>query len=220
MRSTLALGVVALAASWIGGMWFALRASGALPRLGAEPLTAARDLVRAGRISDALNEYRSAWAIDPSSANGLDEMVALMERSGAKEAAVRAREEALARRPVDPRRHAALAAALSGVGRFDAALKHLELALKLDPGFAPALVGMGDVFWERGDPRRAAAAYARALALDPGSADAHNKMGVALAVLGDQEGAVAQFSAALRILPTSAEIASNLDRARAAGAER
>jgi Flp pilus assembly protein TadD len=197
-----------------------VRTFGALPGLVADPLAAARELARTGKTPQALREYRAAWRIDPGNTPAINEMVDLLSVTGDSAAAVRVQTEALAFRPIDPRRHAGLATALVQNGRLDAAFSHFNLALRLDPGYAPAYVGIGDVWWERGDPTRAVEAYRRALALDPGSADALNKLGVAFALQGDNEGAAAHFVAALRLQPTSAEIAANLKRARAAAQAR
>jgi tetratricopeptide (TPR) repeat protein len=215
----LVAGVTILAASWVLGAVFSLRTQGRLPGFVTDPRSYARSLVQVGRTNEAIGEYRKAWRIDRGDTTPVDELASLLADSGLAQEGVQAQSEALAVRPLDPRRHTALALALARARRYDEALKQYDVALRLAPRHAPALVGIGDVFWDHGDVGRATQAYARALEADGGSVDAHNKMGVALALTGRPAAAVTEFEIALRLSPDSSEIAGNLGRARADAAK-
>jgi tetratricopeptide (TPR) repeat protein len=215
-RIAFLLGVSALACSWAAGLAFSVRAEGSLPGLKSDSLTRARLLAGEGRRDEAVREYRTAWRIDPGNTAAADAASALMLGSGTAEGAIDLQRQALAWRPLDPRRHTALAAALVEGRRFDEALRHLDLALKVAPQYAPAHVVVGDVWWNRGDAVRAAQEYARAISSDPSSADAHNKLGIALALLGKTSLAVEHFERAARLAPESAEVKANLARAKSA----
>jgi TolB-like protein/Tfp pilus assembly protein PilF len=98
----------------------------------------------------------------------------------------------------------------------DRALGYFELAIKLDPGYAPAWVGLAMVHNRRAyfgyapyaeGFRRGRAAAERALALDPNLAGASAEMGlVQMAHEWDWAGANASFKRALALEPGNATI--------------
>ena len=57
-------------------------------------------------------------------------------------------------------------------GAFDAALRNIEVALKLAPGYAPLWSNAGVMYLHYGDTKAAESAYSRALSLDPSNASA------------------------------------------------
>jgi Tfp pilus assembly protein PilF len=77
------------------------------------------------------------------------------------------------------------------------ALHEFDESLKLDPGFAEALVGRGLTSVGFGDFDKAEADYRKAIAAKPDYSEAHNDLGQLLAEQGHHAEAVAEFDAAL-----------------------
>jgi TolB-like protein len=98
------------------------------------------------------------------------------------------------------------------------AVKLLERAVEIDPGFARAWIGLHDCYGNlvtfgvdpAGNRERAEAAAQRALALDPGDPEAHAAMGWRLGLRGDIARARAEFETALQLAPNAAEILTYL----------
>lgn len=86
-------------------------------------------------------------------------------------------------------------------GRLQEAAAHLERALALAPEFLPALLRLGDVRLELGEPQPARTLYERALALDPEVAAAHEGLGRAAAALADDALAAERYERALELEP-------------------
>jgi Flp pilus assembly protein TadD len=78
------------------------------------------------------------------------------------------------------------------------------------PAAATACFNLGQAWIKLGQPRPAAAAYARAAQLDPHDPEAEADLGVALARLGDLRGAIEHERAALRIDPGFEQAGRNL----------
>jgi len=91
------------------------------------------------------------------------------QRDGRYDAALASYGQALARGVERPEEaHLNCAAILAGhFGRSDVAERELEAALRLNPGFVPAWVNLGNLREQGGERDRARLAYERALAIDP-----------------------------------------------------
>jgi tetratricopeptide (TPR) repeat protein len=82
-----------------------------------------------------------------------------------------------------------------------AAIEDYTESLRLDPGYAEALVNRGNALDAVGRREEAVADYAEALRLDPDNDLARYNRGVALRARGDLARALADFDAALRLNP-------------------
>jgi len=106
----------------------------------------------------------------------------------------------------DPELHHGLAIAYLRQGKFDDAQREEQLALDLRNGQYPeALVGLGDIALERGDPGEAVAQYNTALKLDNARTSAYLGLGRTSVAAGNWAVAQAHFSDAVRSNPNSPE---------------
>jgi Tfp pilus assembly protein PilF len=90
------------------------------------------------------------------------------------------------------------------------ALPYLEEALRADPGHWRALLALGEIHRELGNPDAALAAFERALSLQPNHAGAMVSVGILLLAKSDRPGARAMFSKALETDTHCAEAANQL----------
>ena len=84
-------------------------------------------------------------------------------------------------------------------GRHAEALSDFNAALEIHPGFAPALVNIGNLLLEGGQIDAAVLQYEAALRSDDGHRAAHFNLGVAFKKLGRHAEAVREFRRADRI---------------------
>jgi tetratricopeptide (TPR) repeat protein len=156
---------------------------------------------RSGQRKPALEAFekasqaRTGWSAPAVAA------VDLLRRLGDLREARALAEQAVKQHPDDPLARSALAAVHRDAREFDAALRHLQAALAVDPRSAPALCGLGLLFVAKGDPVAALAVLERALVMQPKSADLHAARGLALRAKGDVAAAAAAYSAALKLDP-------------------
>jgi tetratricopeptide (TPR) repeat protein len=94
-------------------------------------------------------------------------------------------------------------------GEHAEALRHIDLALKLQPDNAVALNNRGVVLQELRRLHQALASFARAVGLRPDYAEAHANQGNALKALGRLAEALASYDRALALQPNHAEAHSN-----------
>ncbi len=96
----------------------------------------------------------------------------------------------------------------------EAAKRQFELALRIEPNYAPALQNLGAVLLQQGRLDQAIPRLRRASELDPESFSARANLGQALMTKGDFGGAAAAFEQALRLNPGNEEIRAKLVEAR------
>ena len=108
--------------------------------------------------------------------------------------------------------HHILGFSLAMQGRHAEAIAEYRTALRLNPDYPNAHVGLGLELAQRPDGYdEAIAHYRRALELKPGASDAHNDLGLLLATMpGRTAEAIRHYEAALRIKPDFAEAHANL----------
>lgn len=94
--------------------------------------------------------------------------------------------------------------------RNDEATRHLEEALRLNPGFVEARTLLGNLLGERGQHEEALRQCRAALATRPNDPQLHSNLGSLLALQGQLDQAVASFLEAIRLDPNYAEAHSNL----------
>jgi tetratricopeptide (TPR) repeat protein len=108
-------------------------------------------------------------------------------------------------------------AALSVLGKTDAAMADYDRAIALDPLFAKPWYNRGIAFLTQNRIDRAVADFSRAIALDPTYADALNNRGVVYVYLKEYDAAVADFSRAIEARPGDPMAWANRGIAQMAG---
>jgi Flp pilus assembly protein TadD len=124
--------------------------------------------------------------------------------------------DTLTRHPEDPRLHLLLGTVLRDRGVYDQAERELNLALKLKPGMAEAVDGLGILYDLKGDHDAAKKAHDDAIALAPQEPKYRNNLGFSRYLAGNHEEAVAAYQEALRLDPAARTVYVNLGFALAA----
>jgi tetratricopeptide (TPR) repeat protein len=91
------------------------------------------------------------------------------------------------------------------LNQLDAAMSDYNEALRVQPGYAPALSGRGAIFQTKRQTELALNDYAAATKSDPGYLAAHDNRAYIYQSKGDLEKAIAGYSAAIRLYPTYAD---------------
>lgn len=97
--------------------------------------------------------------------------------------------------------HNNYAVALRAIGQLEDAEGHLSRAVSLRPRYFDALVNLGNVVKQRGEPGRAIDCYRQALEIQPGHAATYSNVGNALQALGQFDGALEFYERALDLSP-------------------
>ncbi len=97
--------------------------------------------------------------------------------------------------------HNNYAVALRALGHLEDAESHLLRAISLRPRYFDALVNLGNVVKQRGEPGRAIDCYRQALEIRPGHAATYSNVGNALQALGQFDGALEFYERALGLSP-------------------
>jgi len=99
-------------------------------------------------------------------------------------------------------------------GRFDDALKELQIALHLKPDFAEAHRNLAVVLIKKNRFNDALRELQTAIKLKPNFADARNDLGYVYTLQGKREDALLEFQHAVRLAPENLEFARNLQKAK------
>ena len=126
--------------------------------------------------------------------------------------------EALFRHALEVTEHNSLAhnnlgAALATKGQSDEAIRQLQEALRLQPGFALAGNNLANALLKKGQTDEAIRQFQEVLRLKPDHAEAHYNLGTALLMKGQTDEAIRQFQEALRLNPDHADAHYNLGNA-------
>jgi protein O-mannosyl-transferase len=100
--------------------------------------------------------------------------------------------------------HNNLAAALEDRGDYDAAISHLQEAVRIKPYDAPAIFNLGLAFYSTGRYDDAIRHYQDALRLDPNNPDIYSNMGNAFFMKGQLDDAANQYQQAIHLNPDDA----------------
>lgn len=165
----------------------------------------------AGRLDEALEEYRKAQKRDPASGDIRAEMARLLREAGRlDEAIAEAREGArvdaasVEARLVLAQLYLAQAEAQQSLDPLKLAASSYEEALKLHGREAQALRELAAVYAQLGQPADAARTWQRFLQdVDPGNVEAHLQLGALRLSQGDSEGAAQALEKAVEIEPSA-----------------
>ena len=120
--------------------------------------------------------------------------------------------------PNHPQAFYNLATMYARFDRLRIAAEHFSQAISLDSTYAPAYLGLGNLFQRLGSTpetrteyaKRSLAYYSKTLTLDPNSAEAHNNMGLVLLNSGNNEVALSHFEQAVNLQPNTGFYIANL----------
>ncbi|HYZ17016.1 MAG TPA: tetratricopeptide repeat protein [Candidatus Acidoferrum sp.] len=121
------------------------------------------------------------------------------------EAALTAYSHAVAMRPGSCSAQVDVANALVDLGRVDPAIDHLQKCLKIDGGYYPAVVNLGEAYLEKKDVSTARPYFDRALTLRPNGNEALVDVGYILDLRGDWKGAIIYYNRAIAADPLRPE---------------
>ena len=163
-----------------------------------------------GRIFEASQAFRKVVGLDPTYADGYNNLGSTLTDLGKPEEAIEAYNRALSLKPDYAEAYYNMGISLQTQGKLDAAIEAYERALSLKPDYADACNNIGISLQIQGKLDEAIEAFERALSLKPDFADAFNNMGNALKDQGKLDGAIEAYKKALDIKPGSAESHRNL----------
>jgi tetratricopeptide (TPR) repeat protein len=167
-------------------------------------------LRKAGRIQEAIGEYRQALRTAPNDAwLHYNLGVALYHADKLSDAIVHF-EQALRLKPDFAQAHYDWGVALTQLGRVPEAIAHWEQALRIKPDYPEAHENLATALARSDELAEAIGHYEQALRLKPDYAEAHSNLADALRRAGRMPEAVAHWEQALRINPSLAEAHYNL----------
>ena len=175
-----------------------------------QPIEAAMQDHRAGRLREAEALYRQALARDPDNAGVLFLLGLLAGRDGRHDEACQLLTRCVRLNPDDAAAQTNLGTTLHALGRDQEAMEHFRRAVALQPYAADAHYNMGMTQREQGQIEAAAESLRKAIDLKPELAPAWNSLGNALREMGRLEEAVNSYQSALRLRPAHAVTLHNL----------
>ena len=100
--------------------------------------------------------------------------------------------------------------ALARNQRWDAAVDHLQEAVRLRPDYADAYFNLGSVLFQQGKIDQAIAQWQKTLAINPRDSEAHRNVADALRKQGKVKEAMSEYEQALNIAPEDSAALNNL----------
>jgi len=173
------------------------------------------ELLKAGRLEDAVDQFKHAVEADPTYAGAHNNLGIAYERLGREDAQAQF-ERAVQLMPDFTQAHFNLARILMKKGRDNEAVVALQHTIRIDPNHVGALNMLGTAFGRQQEFTQAASCLERAVRLDPNDAEVRSNLGAAYAGQGRLQEALAQFEAALRIDPSNPDALENRKRVEAA----
>jgi tetratricopeptide (TPR) repeat protein len=163
------------------------------------------DLLRLGRVQEAIGHYEQALQIKPDYAWAHNNLGNALLQAGNVGEAVRHLHEALQLMPGSDVAHYNMGNAFSQAGHAGEAIGEYEQALRIKPECAEAHYNLGNALLQVGRVSEAIGHYEQALRIKPEYAEAHNNLGYALVQAGKAEEAIKHLHEALRLQPNIAE---------------
>jgi Flp pilus assembly protein TadD len=145
------------------------------------------DLVRRGKLDQAIEAFRRAVLTSPSPADALNNLGAALKKRRRLEEAIVAYRESLRLRPDSAATHNNLGHALRLLGRHEEAEAAYREAARLDPEHLEAQTNIGNALKEQGCFREAIDQYERVLARHPDDVGALLDRAFTLLLLGNLE---------------------------------
>ena len=171
---------------------------------------------QAGRLDEAVAEYRKAIASHPTKPEAYNNLCSALNQKGDAPGALTACGEALRLAPTYAKAHFNMGLALRRVGD-DRAIAHLAESVRLDPSQGDVRTALAAAHNDRGLQSQrlgrfgeAIGDHQEALRLRPDFAEAANNLGAAFNQQGRLDEAAAAFAQAIKIAPQYADAQFNL----------
>jgi tetratricopeptide (TPR) repeat protein len=174
-------------------------AAASTPRPQGNQLARARELVEAGRIEDAIAQYRLVLAENPDNLKAHNNLGVLFDELGQRGTAVEHFEEALRVEPENVEVLTNYGSALTSLQRFDAADAVLRRALRVAPDELSAHLALGILLFRRG-------LYTQAEAELRGVCDRDGANGAAFYYRAEALNRVGRFDEATEVMLRAAEL--------------
>jgi tetratricopeptide (TPR) repeat protein len=162
-------------------------------------LREALQLLRTGRIHEAIDTYQRLLALRPDLPDSWYNLAFLQHQDRQYEQALASYQRALdcsISRPEEVHLNRAVILA-DHLARMDEAEQEFSSALRVNPHYLPALVNLGNLYEQCGDRERALGAYERALEIDPTNALALSRLPNLKPVADANDPLIARLRAAL-----------------------
>lgn len=161
-------------------------------------------LYKAGRIDEAMQDYRAALAINPGYLNANNNLGHAFYELGRPAEAIPLYRMALKSQPTHLEVRNNLANALTDVGQLAEATEHYDYVLARQPNHSNALNGSAVLLAMQNHPAEAKTRLEQALRLDPDNASAHANLGNVCSMLGQREDALGHYRRAIELNPQDA----------------
>ena len=169
-----------------------------------------RELVRLGRVAEALPHLRASAGLRPDRALEHYELAAALERLVQLPEATEQYAKAVRLSPTNPHFRNYLGVALMKQGRFNEAVAELRRAVALNGDSAEGHKNLGAALARQGSDTEAVEQFQEALRLSPNFAEAHEGLGLAFMRQGDLPRAIHELRAALGQSRDAAQVHNNL----------
>jgi len=172
------------------------------------------ELLKTGKLADAVTEFKEALKADPTYAGAYNNLGVTYERLGEGDAQAQF-ERAIQLRSDFAHAHFNLARILMNKGHVERAVAELQRTIQIDPNHLDALNMLGMALGGQGKFTEAQSHLERAVRLDPDQVDALNMLGMVLGRQGKFAEAQSHLERAVRLDPNHAEAFNNLGAAYA-----
>jgi Tfp pilus assembly protein PilF len=157
-------------------------------------------MLEAGRIDDAIDQYRRSVELDSDSAAVHYGLAFALAQNGKTEEAADEYASSLLIDPHNAKAHLGLGVAAGKLGKFDEAKLGFRHALEVDPNYVDAYINLGNILLERKELNEALKCYRQGLAVKPDNANLHYGLGQALMLRGNvKPEALDEFRRALQL---------------------
>lgn len=168
------------------------------------------ELLRLGRVDEAIVHDRAALRIRPRDANGLTNLANALLRKKDYPEAIEHYREVIGVRPNDSEMHRNLGKALYQSGAIDQGLAEFREALRIRPADSDAAYSVGNAFLEKGDAKEAIPYFRKSIESNQKNVPAHYNLAIALQRNGQLKEAIAEFRQTLQLEPRNVDAHNNL----------
>jgi Flp pilus assembly protein TadD len=177
----------------------------AAPPPAGEHLARAKELVRQGRVEEAMALYREILSRNPANLKARNNLGVLFDELGQRDFALEQFEAAEKIEPENIEVLNNLGSTLAAMGRYDAAERELRRALRIDPGSVPVRASLGILFFRRGVYQQAEIELRWVCEQAPEHGPAFFYRGEALNRLGRVDEAMDALERAIVLQPTNSK---------------